>query len=63
LHNGSVPTLEDLLRPPAERPTTFEREGFLVDTSRLHEGNEGHDFGTDLSEEDRDALVAYLRTL
>lgn len=26
-------------------------------------GNEGHDFGTDLSEEDRDALVAYLRTL
>jgi hypothetical protein len=63
LHNGSVPTLEDLLRPPAERPTTFERDGFLVDTSRLHEGNEGHDFGTDLSDDDRAALVAYLRTL
>jgi mono/diheme cytochrome c family protein len=25
LHNGSVPTLRDLLRPPAERPTTFIR--------------------------------------
>lgn len=25
LHNGSVPTLADLLRPPAERPATFVR--------------------------------------
>ena len=25
LHNGSVPTIADLLRPPAERPTTFWR--------------------------------------
>jgi len=25
LHNGSVPTLRDLLRPPAERPTVFCR--------------------------------------
>jgi hypothetical protein len=29
LHNGSVPTLRDLLRPPAERPTTFIR-GYTV---------------------------------
>ncbi len=25
LHNGSVPTLRDLLQPPAERPVTFHR--------------------------------------
>ena len=25
LHNGSVPTIADLLKPPAERPTTFYR--------------------------------------
>ena len=24
LHNGSVPTLEDLLKPPAERPASFK---------------------------------------
>jgi hypothetical protein len=42
LHNGSVPTLYDLLLPPAERPATFalgEREydpaklGFVVKTA------------------------------
>ena len=25
LHNGSVPTLRDLLRPPEQRPTVFNR--------------------------------------
>ncbi|MCU0671835.1 MAG: c-type cytochrome [Myxococcota bacterium] len=63
LHNGSVPTLEALLAPPDARPTTFDRHGFTVDTMRAGNGNEGHDFGTDLSEDDRSALVAYLRTL
>jgi len=63
LHNGSVPTLEALLTPPEARPSTFDRHGFTVDTTRAGNGNEGHDFGTDLSEADRAALVAYLRTL
>jgi mono/diheme cytochrome c family protein len=31
LHNGSVPTLRDLLKVPAERPVTFTRGGDLVD--------------------------------
>ncbi|TIT04404.1 hypothetical protein [Mesorhizobium sp.] len=31
LHNGSVPTLADLLKPPAERPRTFLRGLDLVD--------------------------------
>ncbi|HJL00736.1 MAG TPA: c-type cytochrome [Polyangiaceae bacterium LLY-WYZ-15_(1-7)] len=63
LHNGSVPTLEDLLRPAAERPVTFERDGFTVDTTVAGSSNEGHEFGTDLTEEERASLVAYLRTL
>lgn len=31
LHNGSVPTLRDMLRPPAERPTLFWRGYDLID--------------------------------
>ncbi|NBR86538.1 MAG: cytochrome c [Verrucomicrobia bacterium] len=31
LHNGSVPTLWDLLQPPERRPTTFERGGNQLD--------------------------------
>lgn len=63
LHNGSVPTLDDLLRPPSERPTSFMRGDFVVDTTVVGSGNEGHTFGTTLSDEDRGALVAYLLSL
>ncbi|MEM9074983.1 MAG: hypothetical protein AAGE52_41185 [Myxococcota bacterium] len=63
LHNGSVPTLEDLLRPVAERPTVFDRHGFTVDTAVAGNSNEGHEFGTTITEEERTALVAYLRSL
>lgn len=63
LHNGSVPTLEDLLKPAAERPATFSREGFVVDTSTLSNGNQGHEFGVSLSDADKQALVAYLKSL
>lgn len=63
LHNGSVPTLEDLLRPASERPTTFMRGDFLVDTTVAGNGNHGHEFGTSLSDDDRTALVAYLSSL
>lgn len=63
LHNGSVPTLEALFLPPAERPASFERSGFTIDTSVAGNGNGGHDFGTGLSEDERSALIAYLRTL
>ena len=82
LHNGSVPTLYDLLLPPAQRPKTFPlgpREydpvklGFavetacsqkdcVVDTARTGDGNDGHLWGTDLSESDRMALLEYLKT-
>ncbi|MCK6546548.1 hypothetical protein L6R52_11930 [Myxococcota bacterium] len=63
LHNGSVPTLDDLLRPAAERPATFTRGTFTIDTTIAGNGNGGHEFGVTLSAEDRAALVEYLRSL
>jgi mono/diheme cytochrome c family protein len=85
LHNGSVPTLRDLLSPPAQRPKTFYRGndtydqaavGFVsnlakegtttfmqFDASLGGNGNGGHDYGTDLTAADRDALLEYLKTL
>ncbi|HRN60883.1 MAG TPA: c-type cytochrome [Luteimonas sp.] len=84
LHNGSVPTLRDLLRPPAERPSTFwrgydlydpvnvgfvtsgedaERIGTFHDTAQLNNGNGGHVFGTTLPEQEKAALLEYLKTL
>jgi RoxA-like, cytochrome c-like len=35
LHNGSVPTLSDLLAPPAERPITFYRGYDVYDQERV----------------------------
>ena len=84
LHNGSVPTLRDLLKPAAERPQVFyrgydlydqaamgfvsagtvaERVGNLHDTRLRGNGNQGHEYGTLLSEEERQALIEYLKTL
>ncbi len=91
LHNGSVPTLRDLLNPPAERPVTFHRgydvfdpvkvgwkepeprrlgprgeladTFFLFDTRRRGEGNGGHLYGTELTPEEKEALVEFLKTL
>ena len=63
LHNGSVPTLEDLLKKPADRPTTWMRGSFLVDTTQPGNSNQGHTFGTDLGDDDKTALVAYLKSL
>lgn len=86
LHNGSVPTLADLLLPPEQRPKAFLRgsdvldaekggfvapacdptagidKGFCFDTTVRGNGNGGHLYGTDLSEADKQALVAYLLT-
>lgn len=85
LHNGSVPTLRDLLDPPDERPVTFYRGndvydpaagGFvhdkpvdgwrkfsLFDTRQRANGNGGHLWGTTLPDEEKDALVEYMKTL
>lgn len=83
LHNGSVPTLWDLLQPQALRPMRFQRGGDLYepvkmgfttapdspragtefDTTLRGNGNQGHTYGTELSDEDKQALIEYLKTL
>lgn len=85
LHNGSVPTLRDLLAKPEDRPQRFyrgydlvdaanggyasqagtpaERYGELYETSTPGNGNGGHLYGTMLSDEDKQHLLAYLKTL
>ena len=85
LHNGSVPTLRDLLALPSNRPKKFyrgydlidpanggyvsqagtpaERYGTLYDTSSPGNDNGGHLYGTDLSDQDKARLLAFLKTL
>jgi hypothetical protein len=56
LHHGAVPSLDDLLGPERLQPD--------YNRSPLGKGAvPGHTYGTDLPKQDRDALVAYLRTL
>jgi cytochrome c peroxidase len=84
LHNGSVPTLRDLLKPVAERPKVFyrgydvydsvnvgfvtegpeaQRIGTKYDVSERSSGNQGHEYGVNLSAAEKDALIEYLKTL
>jgi hypothetical protein len=84
LHNGSVPTLADLLEPPSLRPRLFwrgspdydvDRVGFVsqglesqprvsrYDVMLRGNSNQGHEYGTRLSDDDKRALLAYLKTL
>jgi hypothetical protein len=84
LHNGSVPTLRDLLKRPEERPEIFhrgydlldpsnvgfvsegavaEKIGFRYDTRVPGNGNQGHLYGTELPEEQKQALLEFLKTL
>ena len=83
LHNGSVPTLRDLLNPSEERPKVFyrgydvydfdnfgfvsdgpeaERLGFKYDTTERGNGNQGHEYGTKLSQQEKDDLLEFLKT-
>jgi mono/diheme cytochrome c family protein len=84
LHNGSVPTIRDLLEPPAQRPAVFyrgddlydrEKVGFVsnhadenghrygrYDTTVEGNRNTGHLYGTSLSDDDKRAVVEYLKT-
>ena len=60
-HNGSVATLEDWFDPNRLKddyiPTGFK--GFGVKTRAVR----GHEFGLKLSVEDKQALIAFLKTL
>lgn len=67
LHNGSVPTLADLLKAPANRPRTFSTgnptQRFTFNASLPGNLNTGHAYGTELSADDQLALIAYLNQL
>ena len=93
LHNGSVPTLRDLLEPASARPKDFYRGYDVFDAKRVgfvstvaeengrrffhyltsypdgrpmpgngNFGHEGKEYGTELSPDEKDAIVEYLKT-
>jgi hypothetical protein len=81
LHNGSVPNLWELLRPPGDRVKLFHvgsREfdpkniglktepGELTspfDTSLHGNSNAGHEYGTNLTDGEKWALIEYVKSL
>ena len=85
LHNGSVPTLAELLKPAAQRvksfkigpaydtvniglaveQTHFDYTLMTTDCSDRNSGNSncGHEFGTQLTDQEKRALLEYLKTL
>ncbi|BAQ69748.1 hypothetical protein NHU_02600 [Rhodovulum sulfidophilum] len=85
LHNGSVPTLRELLTPPDERVADFtpgpaydleavgmatQQTAFdhVIETTGcddLSSGNSrcGHEYGTALSDDDKRALLEYLKSI
>lgn len=85
LHNGSVPTLRDLLKPANMRPATFYRGNdiydardvgfvsnvetangrtfFKFETSDRGNSNGGHLYGVELPENEKSALIEYMKTL
>jgi hypothetical protein len=67
LHNGSVPTLAALLMPPGERPPRFPvgrpEQQFTLDTTLPGNYNGGHDFGTQLTPAEKEALLRFLESL
>jgi hypothetical protein len=81
LHNGSVPTIYDLLLPASQRPQQFyvgniefdvKKVGYianealntsLFDTGLPGNSNAGHEYGTALSDEERWALIEYVKSL
>ena len=87
LHNGSVPTLRDLLEVADKRPKEFYRGNDVFDQSKVgfvadvadekgrkyfrfdttipgngNRGHEGKSYGTELSADEKDALVEFLKT-
>jgi|GEM_PF-6497807 len=86
LHNGSVPTLSDMLSSPEDRPPRFlvggrdfdpekvgladpdipraeQRGATWFDTQIPGNSNSGHDHSRGINDEDRAALIEFLKTL
>ena len=62
LHDGSLTTLEQLFDPARLSPA-FEPPGIPEGRRKRGAGVRGHEFGMILSEQDRQALAAFLRSL
>jgi len=79
LHNGSVPTLADMLTPPDQRPKAFsigtrqydpkklgyrtDQPGWLFDTTKKGNSNLGHPFGTTLTAQEKEDLLEFIKRL
>ncbi|WP_319951544.1 di-heme-cytochrome C peroxidase [Sphingomonas caeni] len=84
LHNGSVPTMWDLLKPASQRPVSFavgpaydpinmglaptQPGSYTHVTTGCEDRNSGnsrcgHEFGVNLSNADKRALIEYMKTL
>lgn len=81
LHNGSVPSIYDLLLPAAQRPATFYAGNIELDLVKVGHvydeapntsffdtrlpgnSNAGHEYGTQLTDDERWALVEYIKSL
>ncbi|HEY3241896.1 MAG TPA: hypothetical protein VGM03_00970, partial [Phycisphaerae bacterium] len=67
LHNGSVPTLAELLSDPQSRPKQFavglSEQGFTLDTGLPGNSNLGHAYGVNLSADEKTALIRFLDSL
>jgi hypothetical protein len=81
LHNGSVPTLKELLTPASKRRKSFRvgsrelnvvevgygtDQGWEYDASQPGNSNSGHtgpNYGTELDESEKLALLEYLKSL
>ncbi|MBK8267861.1 MAG: hypothetical protein IPK83_05975 [Planctomycetes bacterium] len=67
LHNGSVPTLIDLLKPNSARPASFPvgypEQKFTFDTKLPGNRNVGHEFGIELSDKEKRDLVRFMESL
>ena len=85
LHNGSVPSLWELLLPPEQRSPSFmvgsrkfdpKNVGYVTNESPYKDGtlvagsgaqlgnsNAGHDYGREMNDDQRKALLEYLKQL
>ena len=85
LHNGSVPTLADLLKPVKDRPISFKvgpsydlkkiglstnqtKFDYTLKTTDCDDRNSGnsrcgHEYGTQLTADEKKALLEYLKIL
>jgi len=61
-HNGSIATLEDWFDPRRLQPN-FVPTGWKGPPGTKQRHVKGHEFGLDLSEDERRALIAFLKTL